>query len=188
MAQQTQQLEAVVESLGGLVAGTRPDQLTEPTPCAKWAVRDLLNHFVGGGHLFGALFRGEADGFPEGEAPDLVGEDHVAAYRAAMDDFVAGLHSAGALERTLNLPFGPVPGDAVVQILTWDLSVHCWDLATATGQAYPLTDEQVATADAIARGFLAPELRDGDTFAAEVQVSADATPLERLVAFAGRQP
>jgi hypothetical protein len=36
--------------------------------------------------------------------------------------------------------------------------------------------------------FIGPPLRDGDTFAEAVLVDADATPIERLVAFAGRQP
>jgi hypothetical protein len=34
---------------------------------------------------------------------------------------------------------------------------------------------------------LLPSLRDGDTFAAEVQPPPDATPMERLAAFTGRQ-
>ena len=31
-------------------------------------------------------------------------------------------------------------------------------------------------------------MRDGDTFAAETDARPDASPLERLVAFSGRQP
>ena len=184
----TQQLDTELDALRGLVAGIRPDQLTDPTPCAKWTVRDLVNHFVGGGLMFGAAFKGEPMGDPDGEMPDLVGGDPLGAYDGAMAAFRAGLASPGALDRTITLPFGDIPGSVVVQILLWDLAVHCWDLATATDQPYPLTTEQVTTADAIARGFLAAEMRDGDTFAAEVAVGPDATPVEQLVAFAGRQP
>ena len=38
------------------------------------------------------------------------------------------------------------------------------------------------------RVAISDELRDGDTFASEVDLPADAGPLQRLVAFAGRQP
>jgi hypothetical protein len=34
--------------------------------------------------------------------------------------------------------------------------------------------------------IIAPEARDGDTFAAEVTPPADASPIQRLVAFTGR--
>jgi hypothetical protein len=28
----------------GIIAGVRPDQLTDPTPCSEWDVHDLLSH------------------------------------------------------------------------------------------------------------------------------------------------
>jgi len=37
-----------------------------------------------------------------------------------------------------------------------------------------------------AQMLIADPLRDGDTFGTEVSVGADATPIERLVAFTGR--
>ena len=46
-------LDTAVTTLASLAESTRPDQLDQPTPCAKWRVRDLLNHVVGGGHAFG---------------------------------------------------------------------------------------------------------------------------------------
>jgi hypothetical protein len=45
----------------------------------------------------------------------------------------------------------------------------------------------VAEVDAFPRQLLKPEMRDGDTFAAETQPPPAASPLERLVAFSGRQ-
>jgi hypothetical protein len=45
----------------------------------------------------------------------------------------------------------------------------------------------VELASAYARQVLAPEMRDGDTFAAETEAPTDASPLERLVAFSGRR-
>ena len=42
--------------------------------------------------------------------------------------------------------------------------------------------------DGFYRVAISDELRDGDTFGSEVELPADARPLDRLVAFAGRQP
>jgi uncharacterized protein (TIGR03086 family) len=92
------------------------------------------------------------------------------------------------MDRVLKLPFGEIPAPVFLRFLAFDLIVHSWDLATATGQTFAPPDELVAEADAFARQAVAPEMRDGDTFAAEVDPPAGASVLERLVAFSGRQP
>jgi uncharacterized protein (TIGR03086 family) len=182
-----QQTNAAIDMLTPLVEATSRDQLTNATPCAKWTVADLLNHFVGGGHMFAASLRG-APLDMDGEPQDLLGEDHVAAYRTSIADFrdaVAGLES---LEQPAVLPIGTVPAEIALRIAAGDLLVHSWDLATATGQAFEPSDELVAEIDGFYRIAINDELRDGDTFASEVELPADATALDRLVAFAGRQP
>ena len=47
------------ETLIKLVAGIRPDQMSNPTPCLDWDVRGLLNHFVGGATMFTRAFHGD---------------------------------------------------------------------------------------------------------------------------------
>ena len=64
--------------------------------------------------------------------------------------------------------------------------VHGWDMATATGQAYDPPADLVAAADAFARQALDP-LRDGQTFANAMEPASDASPIERLAAYTGRQ-
>ena len=59
MDPQTQATTAV-QILTPLVDGTQVDQLDNQTPCAKWKVRDLLNHVIGGGYMFTAGLRGDA--------------------------------------------------------------------------------------------------------------------------------
>lgn len=183
----TAQLDTTIPALGDLVRGVRPDQLDNPTPCAKFRVRDLLGHVVGGlTSSVSALRTGTpVDVTPR---PDLLGEDPGAAFAAVADDLDNTIGRPDALDRTLALPFGEIPAPVFLRFLAFDLMVHSWDLATATGQRYAPPDELVAAADAFARDAVAPEMRDGDTFGAEVDPSADATPIERLVAFAGRRP
>src|SRR2546421_5975581 len=54
-----EQLDIIVPTLGDLVKGTRPDQLDNPTPCAKFQVRDLLGHFMGNIDAVAGGLRGE---------------------------------------------------------------------------------------------------------------------------------
>ena len=182
-----EQLDTTIPTLGHLVKGVRADQLDNITPCGKWAVRDLLGHLAGGLTSCGAAFRAgtPVDTTPR---PDLLGDDPGSAFAAVAADFDAVLRAPGVMERAVELPFGEIPAPVFLRFLAFDLMVHSWDLATATGQQYAPPDELVAAADAFARQGVAPEMRDGDTFAAEVDAPADASPLERLVAFSGRQP
>jgi uncharacterized protein (TIGR03086 family) len=184
----TEQLDIIVPTLGDLVKGVRPDQLDNPTPCARFQVRDLLGHFIGNiGTVAGGL-RGEPMPDELVPRPEILGDDPGQTYDRVMADFGAAIRSPGAMDRVLHVPFGDVPAPALVGFVAFDLTVHSWDLATATGQHYAPPDELVAEVDAFAREVIAPAWRDGDTFAAEVDPPADSNPLERLVAFAGRRP
>ena len=181
-------LDTAANTLEHLVGGTRTDQLDDPTPCTKWRVRDLINHVVGGGHVFAMGFRGDPMPDVDGPMPDMLGDDPKTAVKAALADFYDGLQSPGAMERMVTLPIGSIPAPVALQIASFDLLVHCWDLATATGQPLNVSDDVIASADAAAHQLIAPAFRDGDTFGAEVAVPDDATPIQRFVAFTGRDP
>jgi uncharacterized protein (TIGR03086 family) len=182
------QFEAVAARLGQLVKGVRPDQLDNPTPCARFRVRDLLGHFIGNIDSVADGFRGRPIPDPLVPRPEILGDDPGKTYDRVMADFTASIRSPGAMDQVLSVPFGEVPAPALVGFVAFDLMVHLWDLATATGQSYAPPDDLVAEVDAFARQVVAPALRDGDTFAAEVEPPPGATRLERLVAFSGRQP
>jgi uncharacterized protein (TIGR03086 family) len=182
-----EQLDTVTSALTGLVKGTRADQLDNPTPCDKWAVRDLLGHFAGGLTSCATAFR-EGTPVDTSPRPDLLGDEPGPAFAAVVDDFDAAIRAQDAMEKMIDLPFGGIPAPVFLRFLAFDLTVHSWDLATATGQKYVPSDGLVAEADAFARQAVTAEMRDGDTFAVEVDPPSDATPIERLVAFAGRRP
>ncbi len=138
--------------------------------------------------MFTAAFNGEDVKIdPNAPMPDLVGDDPLGSFDAAIGAFNTAIDQPGAMDRTIKLPFGEFPAPVTLAILKFDLTVHAWDLATATGQKFEPSDELVAEADAMARQIIAPEARDGDTFAAEVTPPPNAKPIERLVAFAGRE-
>jgi uncharacterized protein (TIGR03086 family) len=173
------QLQELGPHLGGVVGGISTDQLDLPTPCAKFDVRGVLEHVIGGGITFAAAYRGEP-------APVATVTDPLESFGPALNDLVAAITAPGALERTVVAPFGEVSGETFCRFVVLDGLVHGWDLATATGQAYAPSDELVAAAFDFARQSLDP-LRDGDTFAQAVEPAPDATPIERLANYTGRR-
>ena len=173
------QLEQLGPHLGGVVAGITPDQLDNPTPCADYDVRGVLEHMIGGATAFAAAYRGEAPADPDVSDP-------LGSFGPVLGDLVAAISAPGALDQTVAAPFGDVPGETFARFVALDGLVHGWDMATATGQAYDPPDELVAAADAFARQALDP-LRDGQTFAAAVEPQPDSTPIERLAAYTGRR-
>ncbi len=174
----------VLESMVGLIRTTRPDQMTLSTPCDKWTVRDLINHFAAGGQMFAAAFRGESID-ADGEAPDVLGNDPLGAVLSSGEAFAAALASPGAMERMIALPVGEVPAPIALQVATFDVLVHAWDLATATGQSLEPPTDLVDRCDAFARQILQHGAR-GDAFGPEVMPPPTASPLARLAAFTGR--
>lgn len=164
--------------LGGVIAGIRPDQLDQQTPCATFTVRGVLEHMISGATAFAAAYRGE-------EPAEADAQDPVAALQRALGDLGDAISAPGALDRTIQAPFGEIDGESFARFVVLDGLVHGWDMATATGQPYQPPAELVAAADGFARNVLDP-LRDGDTFAAAVTPDPDATPIERLAAYTGR--
>ncbi|MGH9274944.1 MAG: TIGR03086 family metal-binding protein [Acidimicrobiales bacterium] len=177
-----EQLDEVMPLLEKLVAGISPDQLDSPTPCAKFTVTGVLEHMIGGVVHFAPTFRGA----PAGTGVDFHGSLQER-WGSAMVELLAAMHSPGAEDRIIAAPFGEVPADTFFRYTVFDGLLHGWDLASSTGQSYEPRDELVAEVDVFIRQLLAPEMRDGDTFAAETEAPPDASLLERLVAFSGRQ-
>jgi uncharacterized protein (TIGR03086 family) len=176
-----EQIDEILPMLTDLVENLDHSQLDAPTPCATFAVRNVLEHMIGGATVFAAAFRGEEPAAPQPST------DLVAAFPGAMADLRAAVHSPGALGRTINAPFGEVPGDFFARFVALDGLVHGWDISTAVGQPYEPRDALVADVDAFAREAIADSLRDGETFADAVEPPAGASPIVRLVAFTGRQ-
>lgn len=171
----------------------RLEQLGDPTPCDAWDVRALLNHVVGGCHLFGAAAleaRGDRSGSPAGDwatrDDDRVGDDPRGAYAAGADLVTRAFADLDLELHQLTLPFGRLPAAQAVAIHFVDVLVHGWDLAVATGQDPTLDPDLVRPALEIVATY--PEAAWGNPqfFAEKVTLDEAAAPHERLVALLGR--
>ena len=174
-------LDRTFDHAHDVVAGARPDQYDDKTPCAEWTVRDLLEHMIGVVDGLGAVVSGRARE-PFTLSADPAGQIYAAATRA-----MVGWRTPGVLDRIIDARPGPMPGHALASINLLDTATHTWDLATATGQPSALPDDLATAALEASRAIVDAELRPG-RFGPEVPAPAGATPTEALVAFLGRTP
>jgi uncharacterized protein (TIGR03086 family) len=183
-------MDKVLAETNRVVGGITPDQLDNPSPCDEWTVRDVLNHITGGARMFAACVR---DGSISDEqlgalmTTDNLGDDYRAAFRDASAAALAAFDSPGATDRIVTLPFGTMPAGVAINIAVFDVSIHTWDLARASGQQMELDPETLETAYVLAQAML-PDMREHGVVAAEVAISPDAPLEDRLAALAGRRP
>ena len=178
-------------STQSVLARVAPEQLDARTPCASWTVRDLINHIVGGTTFFAVTAETGGPFAREGDPPDFTTGDFVAAFAAGAARAVRAFKAEGAMEKTMQLPFGELPGSVFVNIAAGDTFTHGWDLAKATGQSTDLDPELAAELLANARSLLNDSLRGPDgqaPFGPEREAPVGASPADRLAAFLGREP
>jgi uncharacterized protein (TIGR03086 family) len=169
-------LESVLTGTEATIASVRPGQEHLPTPCTDLDVARIVDHLIGWARSFATRLTGGSDaGNPNDYrvAGDPVGEFHQAAHT------IVGAYREGG-EQSQKLPVG---------FLIMEFLVHGWDLATATGRSVSYLPAAAELGLATGRQMLQPEYRGpGKTFGYEVEVSDDAGPVDRLVAFMGRDP
>lgn len=182
-------LAAAIDLGGTVIAQVSTDQLSSPTPCADFDVAQLA------AHLLGVLERIRMVGQRETELPDLVPSYYQhATFVSDWDRLANEIHDVWQdhelLGAVLTLPFAQMPGAAALGLYTSEVLVHTWDLASAIGVDVEW-DQELAAGTLIgmqmglpAEGREAPEI----PFDAVVPTTADATAMDRLVAWMGRTP
>jgi uncharacterized protein (TIGR03086 family) len=182
----TQPLEQAIATARAVLENVSADQMQASTPCASWDVSALINHMVGGHQFFVAGMRGEA---PSGGDTDHSKGDFVAAFTEASSAFVAACQEDGALQKMVKMPFGEMPGAAVMGLAMTDTFTHAWDLAKATGQSTDLAPELAAQLLAQSRQMIQPAFRGEEgaaPFTAEQAAPEGASNADQLAAFLGR--
>ena len=173
----TERLERTYTQVQQLIDGVTPDQMGAPTPCTEWDVRALLNHMMGTVIVFGG---GSAEG-------DVVGDDPSSVFRQATKTNLEAWRQPGAMERTMTLPFGDVPGSVAMSINMMDSYVHGLDLAVATGQEERVDPGLAETMLSMAKEMGLDNFRRPGVFGPEVPCEDPAAAHRRLLAFLGRE-
>ncbi len=181
--------ERVLDRTNEVVDRVEPSQLGNPTPCAEWDVRAVINHITGGATMFAECV--EQGSVPDSRLGELMGGDNLgndfkASYRAASDRARATFAMPGALDKMVKLPFGEMPAGVALNIAIMDVMTHAADIAKATGQS--IDDEEIlGTALEVGRQLITDDFRAPGIFDAEQPVGANASASDKLLAFAGRK-
>jgi uncharacterized protein (TIGR03086 family) len=168
--------------------GVAPERMTDPTPCAEFDLRALVNHWV----VYtshGLEHRALRKQLPQ----ELTERDFTADpawaqdYAAQLDRAVAAWADPSAWEGEIDLGYAASPASEVAGLLILEMALHGWDVAAATGQEFGVSPE--------AGGYLlgvveeqAEMYRQYDGFAEPVPVDADAPAFRRALALSGRDP
>jgi uncharacterized protein (TIGR03086 family) len=166
------------------------DRLDRPTPCTDWTVAQVLFHAAGDQHAWASTVgAGSLPSYNPFDPPrQLDGgvEDAITKAIEAATGTWAGVDPAAASVRT---PLPPVPEMTpalAAAACALDAAVHAWDVAVATGQPTPLTDELADQLMPAARATAEP-LR-GFAYAPALPVQAGDDAAAALLRYLGRNP
>jgi uncharacterized protein (TIGR03086 family) len=161
-----------LDATGRIVAAIPPDRWHAATPCEGWDVRELANHLVAGNWWASELAAGAtiADVGDRLDG-DVLGADPASAYEESAQAAAAAFRRPGALEAPCAVSYGPVPGSVYAGHRFFDVLIHGWDLAVASGQDATLDPGLVAACAEI----IGPQL-DGFRAAGAVTAPLDVPP------------
>lgn len=177
-------------TIARLARGVSDEQLSGPTPCPEYAVRNLLGHLLGLTIAFRDAGRKDlgptTDTSPTTALPDIE-PGWREALPEVLDELVEAWRDPAAWAGETRAGGVDLPGAVAGAVTVDELVVHGWDLARATGQAY---EPDPAALD-FTHGFLAAAVDDpsrGDIFGPVVPVPDDAPLLDRVIGLSGRDP
>jgi uncharacterized protein (TIGR03086 family) len=175
------------------VAGVRPEQWGNQSPCEKWTARDVVDHVV---VMHGVMLRPVERTL---ELETSVQEDPLAAFRAARTAVEAVLDDQALAAQQCDTPTGRMTAaDQIDRVVSDDLVLHGWDLARATGQDEtmdPADVERLWASNSAIPAEVIEKYRTPDAFGPGIEVFGpeiavpEGAPLQdRLLGFIGRQP
>ncbi|HZU11290.1 MAG TPA: TIGR03086 family metal-binding protein [Chloroflexota bacterium] len=171
-------LNAALDETVRLVDGIQPGQWDNPTPCTDWTVRDLVQHMTRGNRRTIA-----AGGGPVADDGEEAGAE---SYRRSADDLKRFFSDPAVMQRTFSMPFGQLPGPAMVAMRVTESTTHDWDLARATAQEPRFPPEAVQMALHSAERMGENARVPGGPFQPPTEAGENASDIERLAALMGR--
>ncbi|NDL56838.1 TIGR03086 family metal-binding protein [Phytoactinopolyspora mesophila] len=158
-----------------------PEQRWEnPSPCPGWTARDVVGHVIEAGQSYFTLIGQEP---PSGPPVD---RDPVAAWVAVRDGVQAALEDPDTATTEYDGVFGRMTFEnGINQLFCFDLLVHAWDLARATGLDERLDPHEVYAAFEMVKP-MDDMLRGSGAFGPKVRPPREADQQTRFLAFLGR--
>jgi uncharacterized protein (TIGR03086 family) len=175
------------------------EQLTAPTPCRDWDLRQLLLHACDSvAALTEGLCAGRVCLEPQlwPSPADPAGAFSVAARRLLVrcetapgpaDSAHPGAADEGASDGIVSIGDCPLAVRLLSCTGAVEIAVHAWDVGQACGGRWPIPEPLAGLLLLTAEALVGDDERPG-LFAAPVQVPAAASAGDRLAAFLGRTP
>jgi uncharacterized protein (TIGR03086 family) len=167
-----------------VASGIASEQLVGPTPCTEYSIGELIDHVD--------LVAQGATALALGSAPPNTAYSHLEPdWRDTFIQHVQALGKAwddpAAWDGIGNVPGSELSNTTWGKITLTELVVHGWDIATATSQSFDLPGHTLQACFDHVTAFV-PNAPLPDLWGPPVEVPADASLLDRIVAITGRVP
>lgn len=157
------------------------------SPCEEWKALDVAGHVIGILQMVRARAMGEEPTVDWLQNRDRTSKDPIGAWTQARDAALAAL-TPQALDRPVQSGLmGTAPLRQLLGLFIGDVTVHTWDLASATGQQVRLDPELVGDLFATVKAAPPEMLRQSGGFGPEQPAPEGADEQARLLAFLGRK-
>ncbi|MDH3298961.1 MAG: TIGR03086 family metal-binding protein [Acidimicrobiia bacterium] len=171
--------------MSSVIAQLTPNHREQSTPCTEWNVHQVIEHVCQGSHMVAGALQQQAPA--EGEAPDLLANGPADGWANAHAALAASATPEN-LSEIRELPgLGAMPGEVAMSVIVADAVTHAWDVAKGTGVTIEIPEDLAAWALTTWQQVVPAEGRGGG-FAEVVPVGDDASAVDRLVGWTGRQP
>ncbi|HEY8340391.1 MAG TPA: TIGR03086 family metal-binding protein [Egibacteraceae bacterium] len=181
MSEIAQRYTRLADRFAATIAAVPTDRWSAPSPCEGWTARDVVRHVVDTQGLF--------LGFVGRDLGDVgsVDDDPLGTWEAAAKVVRAELEDPERAAATYEGMFGIARfEESVDRYLSFDLVIHRWDLARATGVDERIPPEDLAWATARAHE-LGEQARRQGVFGPALEPPPGADEQTRLLAFVGRR-
>jgi uncharacterized protein (TIGR03086 family) len=183
----TDRFFSALDLFDDVVVRVDADQWSAPSPCPGWTAAAVVGHVITGLAMIDTMLeQGAAVPPPNTDPQAAAGSDPAESWRARYQQTWANRQHLSP-DAAITGPHGLLSVDAGLGQASLELLIHGWDLAQATkvpivlpkDLAAPLLEELQPVADVI---------RASGMYGDGLQVPAEASAAERLLAFVGRRP